>query len=418
MSRANYGSLPFAEQIAFFRRKLKLPTTSWADIWQHEHDWAFVVAGAARDALLEDLRRGVEAAIVEGISLEKFKTEYFDQAVARHGWDYHGGRDWRAQVIYQTNLATSRAAGRWQQLQAAPYWRYEHSDLVEHPRPEHQAWDGLVLRRDDPFWRTHFPPNGWGCRCTVRGLWPEDLAELGKSGPDPAPPIEWEQRTVGKNSALGPRTVTTPRGIDPGFAYAPGAARLASAMPPERPEPVTTKGSGSMARPGLPNRRAPDDLPPPRLAHVDDVLPKGLSAPAYAQAFLQEFGATLDKPALFTDAVGERVVVGKELFQNAKGEWKADKNGRGPYMRLIAQTLKNPDEVWAYMEYNQTTKHCVVRRRYISRLILEGQQVPALVVFERGADGWIGVTAFTPDLDEYPDYLEEPRLGVRLWRRR
>ena len=25
-----------------------------------------------------------------------------------------------------------------------------------------------VMPADDPWWRTHFPPNGWGCRCWVR----------------------------------------------------------------------------------------------------------------------------------------------------------------------------------------------------------------------------------------------------------
>ena len=33
MAEAAYGSLPFAEQIAFFRRKLNLPTESWADVY-------------------------------------------------------------------------------------------------------------------------------------------------------------------------------------------------------------------------------------------------------------------------------------------------------------------------------------------------------------------------------------------------
>ena len=67
MADVAYGSLPFAEQIAFFKRKLNLPTQSWADIYQHEHDWAFVVAGANRDAIVADFRVAVEKAITEGI---------------------------------------------------------------------------------------------------------------------------------------------------------------------------------------------------------------------------------------------------------------------------------------------------------------------------------------------------------------
>ena len=43
-----YGSLPFQEQIDFFRQKLNLPTEHWNDIWRDAHDRAFVVAGATK----------------------------------------------------------------------------------------------------------------------------------------------------------------------------------------------------------------------------------------------------------------------------------------------------------------------------------------------------------------------------------
>lgn len=103
---AAYGSLPFVEQIEFFRRKLNLPTDGWTDVRLHEHDWAFVVAGANRDAIVSDFRAAVEKAIAGGSTLEDFRKD-FDRIVATHGWDYNGGRNWRSRVIYDTNLATS-----------------------------------------------------------------------------------------------------------------------------------------------------------------------------------------------------------------------------------------------------------------------------------------------------------------------
>ena len=236
MAEAAYGSLPFAEQIAFFRRKLNLPTDGWTDVYTAEHDWAFVVAGANRDAIVADFRAAVEKAVADGTTLETFRQD-FDAIVARHGWDYNGGRDWRSRVIYETNLNTSYAAGRYEQLQEAPYWQYEHADWVTNPRHDHLAWDGLVLARDDPWWQTHYPPNGWGCQCSVRGLWPRDLQRLGKDAPDEAPAVRLLEREIGQRSINGPRTVRVPAGIDPGFEYAPGAARLRGAVPPERPDP-------------------------------------------------------------------------------------------------------------------------------------------------------------------------------------
>lgn len=404
---AAYGSLPFVEQIEFFRRKLNLPTDGWTDVRLHEHDWAFVVAGANRDAIVSDFRAAVEKAIAGGSTLEDFRKD-FDSIVARHGWDYNGGRNWRSRVIYDTNLATSYAAGRWQQLQAAPYWQYDHQDWVQNPRPQHVSWDGLVLERENPFWQTHFPPNGWGCHCKVRGLWLRDLIRMGKSEPDKAPEFKYVERTIGQRSALGPRTVRVPEGIDPGFEYAPGSARLRSAIPPERPDLP-----GSMGVPSLPTRRPTDPLPPPRAFPASGLLAAGDTDVYYAGAFLARFGAALDTPAIFTDVVGERLVVGKELFQTPDGRWKAMKRERHPFMQLLAQALIDPDEIWTRIEWHNALAKAVVRRRYVARFSVEGQDAPALLVFETGADGWTGVTTFQGQTQSADDW----RVGVRLYRR-
>jgi hypothetical protein len=34
-------------------------------------------------------------------------------------------------------------------------------------RDEHAAINGVTLPPSDPFWKKYYPPNGWGCRCTV-----------------------------------------------------------------------------------------------------------------------------------------------------------------------------------------------------------------------------------------------------------
>lgn len=411
-AEAAYGSLPFGEQIEFFRRKLNLPTTAWTDVYTREHDWAFVVAGANRDAIVADFRAAVERAIAGGGTLEEFRRD-FDRIVARHGWDYRGGREWRSRVIYETNLSTSYAAGRYQQLRNSPrtpYWRYEHADWVEHPREQHLAWDDLVLDAADPWWQQHFPPNGWGCQCQVRGLSLRDLARLGKSGPDRAPEVEMVERTIGQRSPNGPRTVRVPRGIDPGFEYTPGAARLAGAVPPERPTPPLP---GSTGGPGLPNLRPAEPLPAPRPFPASELLPSGLPPQDYVSDFLERFGATLEQPAIVPDVIGERLVVGRDLFTDAQGDWKADKRGRGPYLPLLAQALLDPDEIWVRVEWIYTLGKAVVRRRYVAQFEVEGQDTPALAVFELGADGWAGVTAFPGHAQE----AEAWRVGVRLYRR-
>lgn len=419
----SHGSLPFQEQIDYFRGKTDIPSRTWTDIYQVEHDWAFVVAGTTKRALLSDMRGAVEKAITTGLTLEQFRKD-FDQIVSKHGWQYNGGRGWRSRVIYETNLRQSYNAGREAQMadpelrKRRPFAVYRHGDSA-HPRPQHLAWDGTVLPLDDPWWATHSPQNGWGCKCKKYMLSQRDVDRQGlKVGP--APVVEYENRTIGINSPNGPRVVRVPKGIDPGFDFAPGQSRLNAGVPPlqafdQLPDPGARASSVQGA--GLPNRRVPGALPPAREMAADRLLPAGLSDVEYVDRFLAEFGAAERAPVVFKDVTGDAVVVGRDLFTNAKtGALKIRKRGHARELLLLADAIKDPDEVWVRLEWLYSQNRAVVRRRYISRYQVDGESVPALSVFEVGDDGWDGVTTFSPDAND-PDYLEQLRIGVRLYRR-
>ena len=208
---------PFAQQVAFFRGKLGrlVPTERWTDMRHAQHDRGFMVAGAQTADLLADLAAAVDRTITEGGSLDSFRRD-FAAAVERSGWSYRGGFDWRTRTIYRTNIATSYAAGREAQLREGefPFILYRHGGSAD-PRPQHQAWDGLVLPADHPFWDTHSPPNGWGCSCRKVGLRSRDAARRLGGDPDKALPDGWD--------SVDPAT-GAPAGIDQGWAYAPGAS--------------------------------------------------------------------------------------------------------------------------------------------------------------------------------------------------
>lgn len=213
---------PFAEQVAFFRQKLGnlVPTQWWDDMLRAEHDRGFMVAGAQKADLLADLAAAVDRAIAEGTSIEQFRKD-FRAIVAKHGWTgwtgegTEAGRAWRTRTIYVTNARTSYHAGRLAQLRAGKFafWVYRHNDAVAHPRPMHLSWNGITLPADHPFWRTHYTPNGWGCRCYVVGA--RSRAGALRLGGDPDKPLPdaWDQRL--------PKTGEPP-GIDKGWGYMPG----------------------------------------------------------------------------------------------------------------------------------------------------------------------------------------------------
>ncbi|PJK10941.1 hypothetical protein CO608_00210 [Lysobacteraceae bacterium NML08-0793] len=100
-------------------------------------------------------------------------------------------RAWRTRLIYQTNLRTSYMAGRWETLQKFPYLQYQHR-TVDNPRENHKALDDKIIATRDPWWDTHYPPNGWMCRCTVNGISEARLRAMrGENAePDTAPPTD------------------------------------------------------------------------------------------------------------------------------------------------------------------------------------------------------------------------------------
>lgn len=69
---------------------------------------------------------------------------------------------------YNFAVAASQNAARWNEFEkeadSIPFLKYQTvgDDAV---RESHRVLDGVVKHINDPFWATHFPPNGWGCRC-------------------------------------------------------------------------------------------------------------------------------------------------------------------------------------------------------------------------------------------------------------
>lgn len=220
---------PFQEQIDYLLQKLRVPTERWDDIQRSAHDRAFMVAGAAKADLLQDLHDAVVQRATDGKGLQAFRKD-FKAIVAKHGWTGWTGEDskegvaWRTKVIYQTNMAQSYAAGRYRQMKdpeyvrLRPYWRYIHREGVRHPRPQHLAWHGLTLHHEHPFWDSHFPPNGFGCGCRVAPVSKAE-GERSRNAGLGDPPDGWD--------AIDPNT-GAPVGIDKGFDYAAGAGTKAS----------------------------------------------------------------------------------------------------------------------------------------------------------------------------------------------
>ncbi len=204
------------------------------------------------------------------------------------------------------------------------------------------------------------------------------------------------------------RTGVLPKGIDPGFEYAPGRARLISSIPAEKPINVI----GTANSYGLPNMQGNTAMPTAR-AFKGKLLPDDLDDEAYVTEFLKQVGISGEE-GVVRDPIGERIVIGRSLFEKKSGALKSNKRNRGRFMPLLAKALLDPDEIWVRIEALGKNKALRISRRYVSQFYIEGEEKPFLAVFERSADGWFGVTTFQGEDQNVKDW----RVGVRLYRRK
>ena len=187
--------------------------------------------------MLHEIRGAVDKALAEGTTFETFRKE-LEPFPRRRGWwgrqlltDLLTGEQRlvqlgsprRLRTIFDTNLRTSYAAEQWQRIQRVkddlPYLRYV-GVLDSRILPQHRVWHGTVLPVDHPFWQTHFPSNGWRCRCSVVQFSESQLKARGYRVSD-APPPGWDRTRPWVNTRTG-EVQSVQAGINPGWNHNTG----------------------------------------------------------------------------------------------------------------------------------------------------------------------------------------------------
>jgi hypothetical protein len=166
------------EAMRFLSRKIKVPTDRWDDLKWGEHAHAFTVAHSTEADVLNDIHGLLNKAVASGEAFGTFKKGML-AAMEKSGWyggDGHGKDEkkyinWRIRIMYDTNMRTAFSAAHYRkQLDGAelrPVWVYVSKLVGDNRRQEHIALHGKAFRYDDSFWDTYYPPNGWGCECSV-----------------------------------------------------------------------------------------------------------------------------------------------------------------------------------------------------------------------------------------------------------
>ncbi len=259
------------EALDFFSAKKLRIGFHHLDVFREEHATAFTVAKITELDVLKSIQDSLAEALKKGQSFETWRKAIRPELEKRGWWgpvqpiDKQTGETTknpvdfsaphRMRTIYETNMRTAYAAGQWERIQRTkrllPFLLYQVGPSAVH-RPEHLAWHGTLLPADDPWWQTHYTPNGIGCKCHIRQVGQREFDRFAAEGvPSPgiqeldergrptgrvtqgrspaqtqAPPVEL-RRWVNKRSG---EVLMVPKGIDPGFDTNPGAVARAARL--------------------------------------------------------------------------------------------------------------------------------------------------------------------------------------------
>ncbi len=239
MAKPEILDVPPQEAIDAFRSKGFHVGFDWRDTDALAHVQSFTVAKAMKQDILRDIRTAVDASMADGKTFQQFRDR-LEPLLRKKGWwgqqimtDPLTGEERlvqlgsarRLRIIFDTNLHMSYAYGRWEHIERLkdrmPYLRYV-AVQDSRTRLDHIRWHGAVLPVDHPFWKTHYPPNGWGCRCIVQQMDDDDLHRYGYKVSSEPPPGSRQTR-LWKNKRTG-QVQQVPVGIDPGFSHNVGLA--------------------------------------------------------------------------------------------------------------------------------------------------------------------------------------------------
>ncbi|OYX04766.1 MAG: hypothetical protein B7Z15_17380 [Rhizobiales bacterium 32-66-8] len=185
MPGVSEGAVPFVEAIAHLRDRLALSDSDWQALLRGAAGRADEIVDAQAEAMGRDLLATAAEIFEAGGTPADFRKQY-DGIAQRYGWVSAGDPGWHSNLIWRMETGNARAAGRWEQAQqlqrARPTVRYffRYVTAGDHRvRDTHREWHGIVLPIDHWFWLTHFPPNGFNCRCHVMTVSERDLVRYG-----------------------------------------------------------------------------------------------------------------------------------------------------------------------------------------------------------------------------------------------
>jgi SPP1 gp7 family putative phage head morphogenesis protein len=394
---SNFDKSP-KEAVEYIKNKgLKL-SFDYQEIMHEAHHKAFTVAKITKLDLLADVKEHINSAIKDGKTYAEFKKDILPTLIKKGWWgddveveDPKSGEkkiikvnDRRLKNILYTNARVSYQVGKAKKIyenKSIKYIKYI-SILDNTTRPSHKSLHGKILAKDDPFWNTNFPPNGWNCRCRVQGL---------------------TQRMADKRKKDIVSYADVDNIADDDWAYDVKDGRFFDRF---SGNDVEIKADSNYQDFGLPSiKEINRDIFPQAPQRYKDIKDKSDGLDILKKEILQgekevivKTPITKDKKSILIKTPITDVLIDEKGLKHLMVKFK---NHREQYAKFIIPTLQNPDEVYR-TKYEDRQK----RYHFFKYFNFDGKSTFSVCRINR--DGSIFVTFFIPDR---LNYIDDRRVG-------
>lgn len=203
----------FNEAVEWFRTRLPVTDEEFQRLTLSARDSAFTVAGAQQLDVVQTLHDEIDRSLESGEGYDVFAKRVKERLKG----DWTKANSARLLTTYQTNVQTAYNTGRWFQIQdpeiiaLRPWMMYDAvndsrtSDICKAIDPP--GGPPTIVRHDDPFVLSHWPPLHHKCRSSWRTLTQTQAEARGISPAGELPDPEFD---VGFGLAPPERTSWSP----------------------------------------------------------------------------------------------------------------------------------------------------------------------------------------------------------------